>query len=81
MSTFNNPITESRSAWIDGRHILVSGGPNIFEAELIVGVTLHNHALALRECLASIATQRGVPLPFAVLLLDDNSRDEWRAAL
>lgn len=81
MSTLPSARSHSRSAWIDGRDIHLSGAPAAFEAELIVGVTLHNHALALRECLASIAAQEAVPLPVAVLVLDDNSRDDWRPAL
>jgi len=81
MSNSHGIFTESRSSRIDGRNIVVSGSRNAFEAELVVGVTLHNHALALRDCLRSIAAQKNVPLRFAVLLLDDNSQDNWRAAL
>ena len=81
MSKLHSNFTEMRSTWIDGREIVVAGSRNAFEAELVVGVTLHNHALALRACLASIRAQRNVPLLLAVLVLDDDSKDGWRTGL
>jgi len=80
-----NPITarfgEQRRVRVVEREIMVSGDARAFYAELAVGVTMHNQAASLRDCLASISEQCDVPLPFTVLLLDDNSTDAWQVEL
>lgn len=74
-------LTDIRVVRLHGREIVIRGNRDAFEAEVVIGVTLHNHARPLRECLESVIAQRGVPMPMAVLLLDDNSADDWQAAL
>ena len=74
-------FSDSRIVRIHGREIVIKANGNAFEAEVLIGVTLHNHATTLCECLASVVAQRGVPLPTAVVLLEDNSTDDWRAGL
>lgn len=74
-------LTDSRAVRLHGREIVLRAHREAFAAEVVIGVALHNHATTLRECLASVAAQRGVPLPMAVLLLDDNSTDDWQAAV
>jgi len=63
---------------IAGRKIIALGSRRAFEAEAVVGVTLHNQATALGQCLKSIGEQEDLSVPVTVLLLDDNSSDAWR---
>lgn len=72
-------LNDSRSISLHGREIAIRANRNAFEAEVVVGVTLHNHAPELRQCLDSVVAQIAVPLPMVVLLLDDNSTDDWPA--
>jgi hypothetical protein len=81
MSRTESQSTDRRTFLFGGREIVVDGTVGAFSAEVIIGVALHNQGLALRDCLASISTQRNVPLRFAVLLLDDESVDDWRPSL
>lgn len=53
----------------------------VWEAEVIVGVTLHNQARSLRRCLDSILAQSELARPLAVVVLDDMSKDDWQAVL
>jgi len=62
---------------IAGRKIIAIGSRSAFEAEAVVGVTLHNQAVALGQCLKSIGEQAGLSVPVTALVLDDNSRDAW----
>jgi glycosyltransferase involved in cell wall biosynthesis len=81
MSKSGNHFNVRRAFRSEGREIVVNGSERAFEAQVLIGVTLHNQALALRECLASVCAQRNVPLPFAVLVLDDDSKDDWQTSL
>lgn len=66
---------------IGGRDVAVAGDQQVFKTQVVIGVTLHNQAASLLDCLASISSQDSVPLPFSVLLLDDSSADDWPSAL
>ena len=81
MTRPQSQFTDRRIFQFGGREIVVQGTEGVFAAQVIVGVALHNQSLALRDCLASISTQRNVPLRFAVLLWDDESADDWRQSL
>lgn len=81
MTAADHHLTDSRSIRLHGRGIIIRAPQSAFEAEVIIGVTLHNHAATLRQCLDSVANQRSVPLATAVLLVDDNSTDGWQAEL
>lgn len=77
MTEGSDQFTDSRTTRLHGREVVIHANGNAFAAEVLIGVTLHNHATTLRECLASVVAQRGVPLPTAVLLLEDSSTDGW----
>src|ERR1051325_117482 len=72
---------ERRFIRVNGRQVVVTGDERAFAAEVVVGVTLHNQADPLRDCLASIGAQREEPLPLPVLVLHDDSTDAWRLEL
>lgn len=55
--------------------------PTAWTAEIIVGVTLHNQARALRRCLSSVFEQTGLTQRLAVVVLDDGSKDEWQSVI
>lgn len=55
--------------------------PKVWEAEIIVGVSLHNQSQTLNRCLSSIFAQTGLSSPLAIMVLDDMSKDTWQAAL
>lgn len=48
------------------------------DAEVIVGVALHNQAATIRRCLDSIFEQDLLGRKLAVVLLDDQSTDDWK---
>lgn len=66
------------------REVLVAGRPirayaaraEAWEAEIVVGVALHNQADALPACLESIVRQRCTSR-IGILILDDASSDGW----
>jgi glycosyltransferase involved in cell wall biosynthesis len=73
-------LRDERSAVVGGRRIdAFAADPAAWEAEVVVGVALHDQAAALDPCLASIHAQRGAPRT-AVLVVDDGSSDDWAAA-
>jgi len=45
--------------------------PKVWEAEIIVGVSLHNQSQTLNRCLSSIFAQTGLSSPLAIMVLDD----------
>jgi glycosyltransferase involved in cell wall biosynthesis len=81
MSRTVNQFNDRRTFQFGGREIVVDGTVEAFAAEVVIGVALHNQSLALPDCLTSISAQQNVPLRFAVLLLDDESEDDWRSGL
>ncbi len=66
-----------RKALLDGTRVRArAAGDAAWEAEVVVGVALHNQGDALPVCLDSILAQRHAPRT-AVLILDDASTDGW----
>lgn len=55
--------------------------PSVWEAEIIVGVSIHNQSQTLQRCMSSIFAQTGLSSSLAILVLDDMSKDNWQAAL
>lgn len=69
-----------RATLVGGRPVYARAADSIaWDAEIVVGVALHDQRESLPECLASIAAQlhgRRV----STLILDDGSTDEWESA-
>lgn len=73
-------FTDERTCVVGGVPLRASAtDPAAWNAEVVVGVALHNQATALPECLASIAAQR-CRLRVATLVFDDASTDDWMGA-
>lgn len=53
----------------------------VWQAEIIVGVTLHNQAGSLSRCVKSALMQSGMESPVAIVILDDMSQDDWQGVL
>lgn len=49
----------------------------LVDAEVIIGITVHNNAHTIRRCLESVQEQGAGPFVIAVLILDDSSTDNW----
>lgn len=81
MSKLHTQLCDRRAYRFAGREVVAAGSRSAFEAAAIIGVTLHNQALALCDCLQSINEQRDLPLSVTVLVLDDDSEDEWQGRL
>jgi len=81
MNAASTRFGEQRSVRVSGCETVVTGDARAFSAQVAVGMTLHNQAASLRDCLASIGAQRDVPLPFTLLVLDDDSTDAWQVEL
>lgn len=63
------------------RHAFPVRTGTVWDADVIVGVGLHNQAKTIRRCLNSIFEQRLDGRRLAIVLLDDNSKDGWVDAL
>ena len=53
---------------------------SVWDAELVIGIGLHNQAASLHRCLSSVFAQVLGGRSWAVVLLDDCSTDDWSAA-
>ncbi len=51
--------------------------PGVWDAEVVVGVALHNQSACLARCINSVLSQRLIGRRLAILILDDNSTDNW----
>jgi glycosyltransferase involved in cell wall biosynthesis len=68
-----------REALVDGTPVRAfAARAEAWEAEIVVGVALHNQGDALPACLASILAQR-CARRIGILILDDASTDDWAA--
>ena len=47
------------------------------EAKIVIGVALHNNQATIRNAITSILTQIGVKRNVWILIVDDNSSDNW----
>jgi glycosyltransferase involved in cell wall biosynthesis len=61
--------------------IIHSIGLDVFCADWVVGVGLHNQAASIRRCLDSVFTQELAGRKLAVVLMDDQSSDDWQDQL
>jgi glycosyltransferase involved in cell wall biosynthesis len=69
-----------RDAVVDGTPVRAyAARADAWEAEIVVGVALHNQGDALPACLASIVEQRGTAR-IGIVILDDASTDDWTRA-
>ncbi|MFP4145078.1 MAG: glycosyltransferase family A protein [Phycisphaeraceae bacterium] len=59
--------------WVEARAV----GSEAWQADVVVGVSLHNQAATLPDCLASIWAQELQGQRVGILLLDDASTDPW----
>ena len=48
------------------------------EADVVIGVCLHNQKNMINECLNSIFDQKMYGMKIAIVILDDQSSDNWR---
>ncbi len=65
---------------IHGRRLEIHGSNDGLDAQVIVGVTLHNQASCLNRCFNSIIDQENLA-EAAVLVVNDNSSDLWRKSI
>lgn len=66
------------------RNLRIQGqpSPEAWNAEIIIGICLHNQAASIPVALASALAQTVVMEGRAVIvLLDDSSADDWRSAI
>jgi glycosyltransferase involved in cell wall biosynthesis len=61
--------------------IMHSVGAGVFRAEWVVGIGMHNQAASIRRCLDSVFSQELGGRKLAVVLLDDQSSDDWQERL